>query len=55
MNFGQRVPWYPPPAGFMFPEQLLPMERVRGMVAPASKIECEVGRSSRSRRDMSSV
>ena len=44
MNFGQRVPWYPPPAGFMYPEQLMPMERVRGMVAPSSKIECEVGK-----------
>ena len=42
VNFGQRVPWYPPPAGFVYPDQFMPMERIRGMVAPSSKAECEV-------------
>ena len=43
VNFGQRSPWFPPPADFLFPQQVAPQDVVRGMLAPATKAECEVG------------
>ena len=42
VNFGQRMPAYPPPVGYQFPDQLMSAERVRGSIAPASKADCEV-------------
>lgn len=42
VNFGQMDAWYPPPKGFKYIGQLPLTERVRGMIAPASKSDCEV-------------
>ncbi|ELU18138.1 hypothetical protein CAPTEDRAFT_184820 [Capitella teleta] len=42
VNFGQREPYFPPPSGFTFIEHLPLEERVRGMLSPARKAECEI-------------
>ena len=43
LNFGQRDPWFKPPPGFEFIEQVPLHQRVRGMMAPAKVNDCEVG------------
>ena len=43
LNFGQREPWFKPPPGFEFIEQVPLHQRVRGMMAPAKVNDCEVG------------
>ncbi|BFZ03494.1 hypothetical protein BsWGS_06533 [Bradybaena similaris] len=42
VNFGQMDAWYPPPKGFKYIGQLPLTERVRGMIAPATKSDCEM-------------
>ncbi|CAG5120581.1 unnamed protein product [Candidula unifasciata] len=42
VNFGQMDAWYPPPMGFRYLGQLPLVDRVRGMVPPARKSDCEM-------------
>jgi len=43
VNFGQREPWFAPPMpGFMFIDHLPLQSRVRGMLSPPRKADCEV-------------
>lgn len=42
-NFGQKEePYFPPPEGYTFIQELELQERSRGTVGPATKAECEV-------------
>ncbi|XP_051520303.1 heterogeneous nuclear ribonucleoprotein U-like protein 1 [Myxocyprinus asiaticus] len=42
-NFGQREePFFPPPEGFTFLQNVQLEERIRGTVGPATKTECEI-------------
>lgn len=42
-NFGQKAePFFPPPEGYTFIQQVPLEDRVRGTIGPASKGECEV-------------
>ena len=43
VNFGQRSPWFPPPPGFTFIDNVPLDQRVRGMMGPLKKADCEVG------------
>jgi hypothetical protein len=42
VNFGQREPYFPPPTGFTFIDHLPLEEKIRGMISPARKADCEV-------------
>ena len=42
VNFGQRDPWFKPPPGFVFIEQVPFHQRVRGMIPPSKVSDCEV-------------
>jgi len=43
VNFGQREPWFSPPMpGFMFIDNMPLQSRVRGMLSPPRKVDCEV-------------
>ena len=43
VNFGQREPWFAPPMpGFKFIDNLPVQNRVRGMLSPPRKVDCEV-------------
>ena len=42
LNFGQREPWFKPPPGFVFIEQVPLHQKVRGMLPPAKVTDCEV-------------
>ena len=42
VNFGQRDPWFKPPPGFVFIEQVPFHQRVRGMIPSSKASDCEV-------------
>ncbi len=43
VNFGQlATPWCRPPPGFIFIDKIALHQRVRGMLPPAKKTDCEV-------------
>jgi len=42
VNFGQDLPWYPPPVGFNYIGHVPPQDRVAGTKPPETKQECEV-------------
>ena len=43
VNFGRREPWFPPPMpGFVFIDNMPVQSRVRGMLSPPRKVDCEV-------------
>lgn len=42
LNFGQKGPWFAPPPGYVYIEQVPVQQRVRGMMPPARKADCEV-------------
>ncbi|XP_041947217.1 heterogeneous nuclear ribonucleoprotein U-like protein 1 isoform X2 [Alosa sapidissima] len=42
-NFGQKAePFFPPPEGYTFIQQVPLEDRIRGTIGPASKAECEI-------------
>ncbi len=42
VNFGQKSPWFKPPPGFVFLENVALHQRVRGLLPPTRPQDCEV-------------
>lgn len=55
-NFGQKQqPYYPKPEGYTFIHNMSMEDKTRGTVGPASKSECEVGVTEKSKTLFSSL